>query len=152
MSINIFDAERSIQFITNKGTVKRSTLDKFVTNYSKLQALKLREKEFVVSCVLVDSEFDGQFLEVKSKLGLEFKLQVPVIEDMQRNVLGQQLFNLTADDEVVEVAYTNEFDEKYQQYTDDFNDAGFADITEERKAAFEDGNTTRLPEAQKAAE
>ena len=39
-----------------------------------------------------------------------------------------------------------------QQYTDDFNDAGFADITEERKAAFEDGNTTRLPEAQKAAE
>lgn len=110
MSINIFDAERSIQFITNKGTVKRSTLDKFVTNYSKLQALKLREKEFVVSCVLVDSEFDGQFLEVKSKLGLEFKLQVPVIEDMQRNVLGQQLFNLTADDEVVEVAYTNEFE------------------------------------------
>mgnify|MGYP000175844068 FL=1 len=45
-----------------------------------------------------------------------------------------------------------EFDEKYQQYTDDFNDAGFADIVEERKAAFEDGNTTRLPEAQKAAE
>ena len=40
-----------------------------------------------------------------------------------------------------------EFDEKYQQYTDDFNDAGFADIVEERKAAFEDGNTTRLPEA-----
>ena len=29
---------------------------------------------------------------------------------MQRNVLGQQLFNLTADDEVVEVAYTNEFE------------------------------------------
>ena len=110
MSINIFDAERSFLFITNKGTIKKSTLDKFVTNYSKLQALKLRENEFVVSCVLVDNEFDGQFLEVKSKLGLEFKLQVPVIEDMQRNVLGQQLFNLTADDEVVEVAYTNEFE------------------------------------------
>ena len=110
MSINIFDAERSFLFITNKGTIKKSTLDKFVTNYSKLQALKLRENEFVVNCVLVDSEFDGQFLEVKSKLGLEFKLQVPVIEDMQRNVLGQQLFNLTADDEVVEVAYTNEFE------------------------------------------
>ena len=58
----------------------------------------------------MDNEFDGQFLEVKSKLGLEFKLQVPVLEDMQRNVLGQQLFNLTADDEVVEVAYTNEFE------------------------------------------
>ena len=42
--------------------------------------------------------------------------------------------------------------EEFEQYTDDFNDAGFADITEERKAAFEDGNTTRLPEAQKAAE
>ena len=110
MSINIFDAERSFQFITNKGTVKRSTLDKFVTNYSKLQALKLRENEFVVSCVLVDNEFDGQFLEVKSKLGLEFKLQVPVLEDMQRNVLGQQLFNLTVDDEVIEVDYTNEFE------------------------------------------
>ena len=110
MSVNIFDAERSFQFITNKGTIKKSTLDKFVTNYSKLQALKLRENEFVVSCVLVDNEFDGQFLEVKSKLGLEFKLQVPVLEDMQRNVLGQQLFNLTSDDEVVEVAYTNEFE------------------------------------------
>ena len=33
-----------------------------------------------------------------------------MIEDMQRNVLGQQLFNLTADDEVIEVAYTNEFE------------------------------------------
>ena len=46
----------------------------------------------------------------------------------------------------------DEFDEKYQQYTDDFNDAGFADIVEERKEAFEAGNTTRLPDAQKAAE
>ena len=110
MSINIFDAERSFQFITNKGTVKRSTLDKFVTNYSKLQALKLRENEFVVSCVLVDNEFDGQFLEVKSKLGLEFKLQVPVLEDMQRSVLGQEVFDLTVDDEVIEVDYTNEFE------------------------------------------
>ncbi|MCQ2969788.1 MAG: DNA topoisomerase IV subunit A, partial [Clostridium sp.] len=110
MSINIFDAERSIQLITNKGTIKKSSLDKFVTNYSKLQALKLRENEIVVSSVLVDSEFEGQFLEVKSKLGLEFKLQLPELQDMQRNILGQQLFNLTADDEVVEVTYTNEFE------------------------------------------
>ena len=44
--------DKSIQFITNKGIIKKSTLDKFQTNYSKLQALKLKENEFVIDVIM----------------------------------------------------------------------------------------------------
>ena len=41
-----------------------------------------------------------------------------------------------------------EFDALYEQYAKEFADAGFAEIAEERKEAFENGNTTRLPAIQ----
>ena len=43
-----------------------------------------------------------------------------------------------------------EFDALYDELAAEFADAGFAEIAEERKEAFENGQTTRLPEAQKA--
>ena len=43
MSVGIFDADRSLQFITNSGAVKKSSLDNFQTSYSKLQAIKLKK-------------------------------------------------------------------------------------------------------------
>ena len=109
-SVGVLDGSKSVQFITNRGIIKKSTLDKFQTSYSKIQALKLKENEYVLNIILIDSEEDKQFLEVKTKLGLKFSLELPKIEDTPRNILGTQLFNLIESDEITTVEYINEFE------------------------------------------
>ncbi|WP_195987310.1 DNA topoisomerase IV subunit A [Clostridium sp. D53t1_180928_C8] len=109
-SIGVLDGSKSIQFITNRGIIKKSSLDKFQTSYSKIQALKLKENELVLNIILLDSEEDKEFLEVKTKLGLKFSLELPKIEDTPRNILGTQLFNLIESDEIINVEYVNEFE------------------------------------------
>ncbi|WP_297712790.1 DNA topoisomerase IV subunit A [Clostridium sp.] len=109
-SVGVLDGSKSIQFITNRGIIKKSTLDKFQTSYSKIQALKLKENEYVLNIILIDSEEEKQFLQVKTKLGLKFSLELPKIEDTPRNILGTQLFNLIESDEITTVEYINEFE------------------------------------------
>ncbi|MDU2491095.1 MAG: DNA topoisomerase IV subunit A [Clostridium celatum] len=109
-SVGVLDGSKSVQFITNRGIIKKSTLDKFQTSYSKIQALKLKENEYVLNIILIDSEEDKQFLEVKTKLGLKFSLELPKIGDTPRNILGTQLFNLIESDEITTVEYINEFE------------------------------------------
>ena len=43
-----------------------------------------------------------------------------------------------------------EYDRLYDELAAEFAEAGFEEIAEERKEAFENGQTTRLPENQKA--
>ena len=107
MSISLFDANKSIQFITNKGAVKKRSLDKFQTNYSKLQALKLRDGETVIDVIMLEKDEDKSFLKVESKKGLKFALEIPKLEDTPRNVLGTSLFNLTSEDEVISAEYVD---------------------------------------------
>ena len=109
-SVGVLDGSKSVQFITNRGIIKKSTLDKFQTSYSKIQSLKLKENEYVLNIILIDSEEEKQFLEVKTKLGLKFSLELPNIEDTPRNILGTQLFNLIESDEITSVEYVNEFE------------------------------------------
>ena len=109
-SVGVLYGSKSVQFITNRGIIKKSTLDKFQTSYSKIQALKLKENEYVLNIILIDSEEEKQFLEVKTKLGLKFSLELPNIEDTPRNILGTQLFNLIESDEITSVEYVNEFE------------------------------------------
>lgn len=109
-SVGVLDGSKSIQIITNRGIIKKSTLDKFQTSYSKIQALKLKEREYVLNVILIDSEEEKEFLEVKTKLGLKFTLELPKIEDTPRNILGTQLFNLIESDEVTSAEYINEFE------------------------------------------
>ena len=109
-SVGVLDGSKSVQFITNRGIIKKSTLDKFQTSYSKIQALKLKENEYVLNIILIDSEEEKQFLEVKTKLGLKFSLELANIEDTPRNILGTQLFNLIESDEITSVEYVNEFE------------------------------------------
>lgn len=108
-SVGILDGSKSVQFITNRAIIKKSTLDKFQTSYSKIQALKLKDNEYVLNIILIDSEEEKQFLEVKTKLGLKFSLELPKIEDTPRNILGTQLFNLIESDEIISIKYVDEF-------------------------------------------
>lgn len=101
-------SNKYLQIMTSKGNLKKSSLDKFITNYSKLQATKLRSDEQLISVELLEE--DWNYMEVKTKQGLEFTLNIPQLEDSNRNVLGIQLFNLSNSDEVITInrAYENE--------------------------------------------
>ena len=114
MSVPLFDSNKSIQFITNKGTIKKSSLDKFQTNYSKLQAVKLKDGEVIIDVIMLDCDENKSFLSVESKNGLKFTLEIPTLEDTTRNVLGLSLFNLTANDEVIKVEYVEQIE--YKQF------------------------------------
>ena len=108
-SVGILDGSKSVQFITNRAIIKKSTLDKYQNSNSKIQELKLKDNEYVLNIILIDSEEEKQFLEVKTKLGLKFSLELPKIEDTPRNILGTQLFNLIESDEIISIKYVDEF-------------------------------------------
>ena len=102
-SLGNFMPNKYIQFITSKGGIKKSSLDKFQTNYSKLQALKLKESEEVVDVVILNEDEQRDFISFETKEGLNFNIQIPNIEDSPRNILPMSMFNLTSKDEVVKV-------------------------------------------------
>lgn len=101
-----------LQFITNKGIVKRSSLDKFKTSYSKLQAIKLKENEEVINIILLNEDERKDFLKIKTKLGLEFNLELPEIQDTPRNIMGTSLFNITSRDMVIYCEYIDSLEYK----------------------------------------
>ena len=112
MSENILSPDKYVQFITNKGIIKKSSLDKFKTSYTKLQAIKLKENEEVLSIVLLNGEESKDFLKVKTKLGLEFNLELPKVEDTPRNILGTSLFNISSQDSVIYCEYKDSLEYK----------------------------------------
>jgi topoisomerase-4 subunit A len=113
VSIDNLHPDKYVKIITNKGSIKRSSLDKFDTSYSKIQASKLRVHEKVIKAELEIEEKD--FLKINTKLGLEFTLEVPTLEDSPRNILGLQLFNLSDKDEVISAEYVDSME--FVQYT-----------------------------------
>ena len=54
-------AHKEFMFFTNKGNIKKTDLDKFITSYTKLSALKLRENEKLLQVKLIDKERQENF-------------------------------------------------------------------------------------------
>ena len=104
-SLSNFMPNKYIQFITSKGGIKRSSLDKFQTNYSKLQALKLKDNEEVIDVVILNEDEKKEFIKFETKEGLSFNLQAPNIEDSPRNILPTPMLNLSSIDEIIKAEY-----------------------------------------------
>ena len=113
ISISTFIPNKYLQFITNKGGVKRSSLDKFQTNYSKLQALKLKENDELINVIILNEEEKKEFISFKTNEGLSFKIQIQGIEDLPRNILPTYMFNLSDRDKVIDIEYVENI-----EYTD----------------------------------
>lgn len=103
------DKDRNFIFFTNRGVIKKSSLDKFETNYSKLVALKLKDEERLINVSLVDKDRIERHIKVKTKIGLEFTVEEPATENLDRNIMGKQLFNISKEDEVLSIDYVDEF-------------------------------------------
>jgi len=123
---NLSPAKEFILF-TNKGNIKKTDLDKFITSYTKLSALRLRENEKLLQVSLIDKERQESFLKVTTKDGLEFSVEEPVLQGVDRNTMGTQLFNLTSEDEVIKIEFTQEYD--YKEFYLSINPKGVIKIS-----------------------
>lgn len=107
ISVKSLHPNKYIQFITDKGYIKKTSLDNFDTAYTKLQAIKLKEDECVIDITMLVSDEKKEFLKVSTKLGLTFSLEIPEIENSQRNILPIQMFNLSSKDKIAEAFYVD---------------------------------------------
>ncbi|KEH97376.1 DNA topoisomerase IV subunit A [Clostridium massiliodielmoense] len=110
--IDELNSNKNFLFFTNRGMIKKTSLDKFKTNYSKLLALKLKENEKLIDVKLNYNNRKEQYIKIQSKNGLEFTVSEPRTENNDRNVMGNQIFNLSSQDEVKNICYTDEFNIK----------------------------------------
>ena len=99
----------NVQFITDRGNLKKTGCSDFITNYSKITALKLKDDEKVLDARIFENERKEEYIKFKTAHGLEFTLKEPEIEKKDRNVLGTQIFNISGSDKVIEASYTDEF-------------------------------------------
>ncbi|EKQ51170.1 MULTISPECIES: DNA topoisomerase IV subunit A [unclassified Clostridium] len=110
ISVDNFNPSKAFRFITKHGGIKLSSVDKFQTAYTKLQALKLRDEDELIDVSIRNLEEENKFLRIKSKLGLEFTLEVKNLEDTSRNILPTQLFNFSEEDEIEYVEDSDEIE------------------------------------------
>ena len=118
---------KEFMFFTNKGNIKKTSLDKFITNYTKLSALRLRENEKLIQVRLIDVERQEKFLKVLTKEGIEFSVEEPVLQNIDRITIGTQLFNLTTQDEVVKIEFAEDYD--YKEFYISINTKGVIKIS-----------------------
>lgn len=109
ISIDTFQKNYYVMFITAKGGIKKTPLSKFITSYSKLQALKLKENDTVVYVELREENVEEKFFNIKTNKGLEFTLDEPKAELVDRNILPMSMFNLATDDFILKVKETKEY-------------------------------------------
>lgn len=110
ISIESFSPDRGFRFITSGGGIKISSLEKFQTSYTRLQGLKLRENDELISVKLINMDEENKFLKFTTKNELEFTLEEPQVENTTRNILPTQLFNLPEDDKVMKVEDSEEIE------------------------------------------
>ena len=111
-SIENFLPNKCFKFITVNGLIKKTTLDKFVTAYSKLMAIKLKNDDLLASVSLIDSQDEERFVEIETTNGLNFVVSEPELEFTDRNILGVQLVPLKSGNQIKSIRFVDNYEYK----------------------------------------
>ncbi|UBK79897.1 DNA topoisomerase IV subunit A [Clostridium perfringens] len=111
-SIENFLPNKCFKFITANGLIKKTTLDKFVTAYSKLMAIKLKNDDLLASLSLIDSQDEERFVEIETTNGLNFVVSEPELEFTDRNILGVQLVPLKSGNQIKSIRFVDNYEYK----------------------------------------
>lgn len=111
-SIENFLQNKCFKFITANGLIKKTTLDKFVTAYSKLMAIKLKNDDLLASVSLIDSQDEERFVEIETTNGLNFVVSEPELEFTDRNILGVQLVPLKSGNQIKSIRFVDNYEYK----------------------------------------
>ncbi|MGL4991434.1 MAG: DNA topoisomerase IV subunit A [Sarcina sp.] len=121
-SIDGFTPNKVLKFITANATIKKTSLDKFISNYTKLVALKLKDGDKLIKVIMEDINREEKFLKIITSKGLEAVIEEPILECVDRNIIGEQLCNLTQDNKLIEIKEEENF--QYAQFTLGVNKKG----------------------------
>ena len=127
-----FSAPRDIKFITSKGIIKKTEMSKFITSYSKLQAIKLRKDETLVSVKVVTKDEEEKFINITTTKGLNFIVHEPMVEPVDRTILGKSLVELTEGDSILSCDYVDEYN--YKEFYVTVNKKGILKISNRRSS------------------
>lgn len=108
-SANDFTEPQNLIFFTDRGIVKKTGIDKFNTNYTKIMALKLKNEERVIKVIIAPKDREESFINIETEKGLKFVVEEPKIEESDRNIMGLQLVNLSPKDKIINIDFTTEF-------------------------------------------
>ncbi|MBC2581596.1 DNA topoisomerase IV subunit A [Clostridium sp. DJ247] len=108
-SMDSLDEQKEFVFFTSSGGIKKTSIDKFSTNYSKIMALKLKNEEELIEVRLLDQQREKKVISINTKTGLDFTINEPVLESVDRNILTTQLINLSPRDRVISVDFADKF-------------------------------------------
>jgi topoisomerase-4 subunit A len=130
-------------FITSKGNIKKTGLDKFISSYTKLVALKMRDEESLIKVSLVDKERELSFIKMITKQRLEFTVEEPEVDALDRNIASTLLAALPFRDEIIEAQFVDcgEYKEFYLALNEDGSLRQIASrrsITKKEKCVFTD--------------
>lgn len=92
-----------IIMVTSNGAIKKTSLSKFETNYSKIMALKLKNDEKLVYISLRKEEEEREIFNIETLDGLSFTIEEPELESQDRNILGLNMFSLPNNNPIVSV-------------------------------------------------
>lgn len=112
-SIEDFTAQKDLIFVTDSAYIKKTTLDKFNTNYTKIMALKLKKGgESLVKANLVDRTREEKFFNIKTEKGLTFNIEEPTLEAVDRNIVGYKLFDILPNDSIEQIEFCDNYEYK----------------------------------------
>jgi topoisomerase-4 subunit A len=128
-------------FITSKGNIKKTALDKFNSSYTKLVALKMKDEEVLVKVNLVDKNREESFIKITTKESLEFTAEEPKLESLDRNIASAVLAAIPPRDEIIEAEFvaTGEYKEFFLALNEDGSLRKIAsrrNITKKEKGIF----------------
>lgn len=104
-SVSDMNEQKDIIFITDKGNIKKTSLDKFDTIYSKIMALKLKKDEKLVKVEMLPRTREEAFIKIGTEKGLKFVLREPIIEELDRNKTGYQFVSVPSKDKIVSAEF-----------------------------------------------
>ncbi|MCS5626028.1 MAG: DNA gyrase subunit A [Planctomycetes bacterium] len=102
LCVDEFDAERFVVFATRQGTTKKVSLDQFSRpRTAGIIAIKLKEGDSLIGAALCKA---GQEVVLGTRAGKAIRFDEADIRPMGRTAAGVGGINLSADDEVVDMA------------------------------------------------
>ena len=109
-------------FITSKGFYKKTSVDKFITAYSKIAALKLKNDETLVMVDTISKDNESRFLNITLRSALNFIVEEPETQDGERMAATSKFVYLPNKDEIMVAEIVNEG--VYAEFSLDINKKG----------------------------
>lgn len=103
-SVSNMVSNMDIIMITSAGSIKKTPLSKFETNYTKIKALKLKKDEKLVFASLRGQEEEREIFNIETGDGLTFTIEEPELTASDRNILGINMFSLPPNNPVINVS------------------------------------------------